>query len=627
MAGKNEESNYQIEHNAEIHSPEGIYDVSVIEDMGDMQRSIYCGDVRSEHVGNQVTLMGWVNRRRDLGDLIFLDIRDRTGMVQVVCDKSRVYRAFQAAQSIRAEYVLCVLGTVAPRISGQVNAQMATGAVEVLADEIRILNTAKTPPFYIADEASADELLRMKYRYLDIRRRPLQKSLEMHHKTALSIRNYLSQEGYWEIETPMMTRSTPEGARDFLVPSRLEPGKFYALAQSPQLFKQLLMVGGVDKYYQIVKCFRDEDFRADRQPEFTQVDIELSFVTEELVWAMVEGLLKRVWQDVLGRELETPFPRLCYKEAMSRFGSDKPDTRFGMEIADVTRVFSQSGFVVFKSVIESGGVLKAICVPGQGGMSRQEIEHLTQRAKTYGAKGLVSIAFAQDGLRSPLKKHLTPQQIDELRFVTGAGDGDMVLLVADSFDNAVTVLGRLRLELGQRLGMIASDRQNFVWITEFPLFQKNEDTNEWEAAHHPFTCPYAEDIKKLFEPASQEQKGEIRARMYDLVLNGVELASGSIRIHKRELQERVFELLGLSPEDYREKFGFLLDAFQYGAPPHGGIAFGLDRLVMIMAGLDSIRDVIAFPKTASGSCPMTEAPAAVDEEQLKRVGLGLIKKT
>lgn len=604
----------------------GYYCETPLDDMGDLKRTMYCGEVRPSHVGREITLMGWVNRRRDLGDLIFIDLRDRTGLVQVVSDSGRSPDAFRVAETVRSEYVLAVVGTVAYRIEGQANPDMATGAVEILAKEIRVLNSAKIPPLDIRDEAEADELLRLKYRYLDLRRAPMQRNLEMHHRVAVSVRNYMSEEGYWEIETPMMTRSTPEGARDFLVPSRTDPGKFYALAQSPQLFKQLLMVAGVDKYFQIVKCFRDEDLRADRQPEFTQLDIELSFATEETVFEMVEGLVKRVWMDVLGVELETPFRRLTYGEAMSRFGSDKPDTRFGMEIADVSSALSGSSFGVFKNVLESGGTIRAIVVPNRAGMSRQEIDNLTVRAKTHGAKGLVTIAYLPGEIKSSVKKYLTQEEFDEVKALTRASDGDMVLVVADTSDVALTVLGRLRLELGHKLGLIPKNKFNFLWVTEFPLLKRNEETGEWEAAHHPFTSPLASDLDKLNGSLSDEDKGQIRARMYDLVMNGVELASGSIRIHRRDLQEKVFRLLGLSQEEAKLKFGFLLDAFDYGAPPHGGIAFGFDRLIMLMVGLDTIRDVIAFPKTTSGSCPLTEAPATVNDRQLADLGLQLVPK-
>jgi len=602
-----------------------------ISDLGNLRRTHYCGQVGLSDVGKTVTLLGWVNRRRDLGELIFIDMRDRTGLVQVVCNRAASAEAFRVAEAVRSEYVLAVIGTVAARAEGQINRDMATGSIEVVAQEIRILNTAKTPPIYIRDEAEQDELLRLKYRYLDLRRVPMQRNLEFHHKTSMAVRNYLSEQGYWEIETPMMTRSTPEGARDFLVPSRLDPGKFYALAQSPQLFKQLLMVGGTDKYFQIVRCFRDEDLRADRQPEFTQIDIESSFATEETVWELVEGLMKRLWKDVMNQELETPFPRLTYDEAMSRFGSDKPDTRFGMEIQDVTPVFKNTAFGVFRSTVESGGTLRAICLPGQAGVSRHEVDALTVRAKTHGAKGLVTVAYHEGDIKSAIKKYLTEDEISGLKQAVGANDGDMVLIVADAFETAVTVLGRLRLEMANKLGLIPKDKFNFLWITKFPLLKRNEETGEWEAAHHPFTSPMAEDALTLLRTEAPEAlpddvKAHIYARMYDLVMNGVELASGSIRIHRRDLQEKVFRLLGLSNEEARNKFGFLLDAFEYGAPPHGGIAFGLDRLVMLMAGCDTIRDVIAFPKTSSGTCPLTDAPAPVDDKQLADLGLARIDR-
>ncbi len=593
--------------------------------MGDLVRTMCCGEVRSGHVGKKVTLMGWVNRRRDLGDLVFIDLRDRTGLVQVVTDPGRSPEAFQAARQVRSEYVLAIVGFVAHRAEGQANPDMATGDIEIMAEEIRVLNTAKTPPLYVRDEAEVDELFRLKYRYLDLRRPAMQRNLEIHHRTSAAIREYLSQEGYWEVGTPMMTRSTPEGARDFLVPSRQDPGKFYALAQSPQLFKQLLMVGGVDKYFQIVRCFRDEDLRADRQPEFTQVDIELSFATEKAVFSMVEGLVQKVWKDVLGTDLAPPFQKLTYFEAMSRFGSDKPDTRFGMEIVDLGAALKDSSLGVFQNCLRFGGAIKGICVPGQAKMSRQEMETLTERAKIHGAKGLVTIAFIPGDVKSAVKKHLCQQEIQGIRSLLGAGEGDLVLIVADDAERAAAVLGRLRLELARKLGLIPVDRFNFLWVTEIPLFKRNEETGEWEAAHHPFTSPLDEDMAKVTSVAGEEDKGKIRARQYDLVLNGVELASGSIRIHRRDLQEQVFRLLGISKEQARLKFGFLLDAFEYGTPPHGGIAFGLDRLVMLLAGAETIRDVIAFPKTTSGSCPLTEAPAGVDGRQLRDLGLHLLE--
>jgi aspartyl-tRNA synthetase len=594
---------------------------SVLSDLGEARRTAYCGELRAADAGKKVTVMGWVNSRRDLGDLIFIDLRDRTGIVQVVSDAGRSPESYAIADKVRSEYVLAVTGTVQPRRPGSENPDMPTGAIEILAENILILNTAKTPPFYIRDDAGADELLRMKYRYLDLRRPVMQRGLEMYHKVSMVVRQYLSDHGFWDIQTPMMTRSTPEGARDYLVPSRLEHGKFYALAQSPQLFKQLLMVGGIDKYFQIVKCFRDEDLRADRQPEFTQIDIEMSFVGEEDVWALVEGMMKDLWQKVLGMEIKTPFPRLTYHEAMSRFGSDKPDTRFGMEIKDVTSLLSGSEFGVFKSTAEQGGTIRAIAVPGQAGISRQEIDNITTKAKSMGAKGLVTIGYLPGDIKSPVKKYLSEEEIRGIAEATGAKEGDLVLMVADGFDTAVSVLGRLRLDFGQKLGLIPKDRYDFLWITEFPLLKRNEETGEWEAAHHPFTSPMAGDVAKIRPEITDEEKGQIRARMYDLVMNGVELASGSIRIHRRDLQEKVFALLGMSESEARSRFYFLLDAFEYGAPPHGGIAFGLDRLVMLMARLDTIREVIAFPKTASATDPMTEAPAPVDRRQLEELGL------
>lgn len=594
---------------------------SVLSDLGEARRTAYCGELRAADAGKKVTVMGWVNSRRDLGDLIFIDLRDRTGIVQVVSDAGRSPESYATADKVRSEYVLAVTGTVQPRRPGSENPDMPTGAIEILAENILILNTAKTPPFYIRDDARADELLRMKYRYLDLRRPVMQRGLEMYHKVSMVVRQYLSDHGFWDIQTPMMTRSTPEGARDYLVPSRLEHGKFYALAQSPQLFKQLLMVGGIDKYFQIVKCFRDEDLRADRQPEFTQIDIEMSFIGEEDVWALVEGMMKDLWQKVLGMEIKTPFPRLTYREAMSRFGSDKPDTRFGMEIKDVTSLLSGSEFGVFKSTAEQGGTIRAIAVPGQAGISRQEIDNITTKAKSMGAKGLVTIGYLPGDIKSPVKKYLSEEEIRGIAEATGAKEGDLVLMVADGFDTAVSVLGRLRLDFGQKLGLIPKDRYDFLWITEFPLLKRNEETGEWEAAHHPFTSPMAGDVAKIRPEITDEEKGQIRARMYDLVMNGVELASGSIRIHRRDLQEKVFALLGMSESEARSRFYFLLDAFEYGAPPHGGIAFGLDRLVMLMARLDTIREVIAFPKTASATDPMTEAPAPVDRRQLEELGL------
>jgi len=591
-----------------------------LEDLGDLRRTHYCGELRAEHSGQPVVLMGWVRRRRDLGELIFIDLADRTGIIQVVSSRDRSTEAFSAAEQLRAEYVIAVEGTVAKRLPENFNPGLATGEIEVEALRIHILNTAKTPPFYIQDNASADENLRLKYRYLDLRRYPMLRNLELRHRAVKAVRDYLSNLGFWEIETPMMTRSTPEGARDYVVPVRNAPGKFFALAQSPQLFKQLLMVAGVDRYFQINRCFRDEDLRADRQPEFTQIDVEMSFIGEEEVFSLVEGLLSYMWKTVLGVTLRVPFPRMTYREAMTRYGTDKPDMRFGMEIRDVTDAFRGTQFHVIASAIANGGRVKVLVVPGQAGMSRSQLDALVEKARGYGAKGLITLAYLDGEVRSPARKFLSETELGQVRAIAGACAGDLVLCVAGEETPSCEVLGRLRLDLGRTLGMIPEGENAFLWVTEFPLLKRNEDTGEWEAAHHPFTSPVKEDLER-FEEIARIDRGAIRARSYDVVLNGVELASGSIRIHRRDVQEKVFRILGLNEEEARKRFGFLLEAFEYGAPPHGGIAFGMDRLIMMMAGAETIREVIAFPKTSSGTCLMTEAPAPIDREKLEELAL------
>jgi aspartyl-tRNA synthetase len=584
-------------------------------------RTCYCGELREKDAGSKVVLMGWVNRQRDLGELIFIDLRDRTGMVQVVTDHNRTPESFKLAKKVRSEYVLCVSGTVVKRAPGTENPNSPTGMIEVMADDIKVFNRAKTPPFVIRDEAEPDEGLRMRYRYLDLRRLPMLRNLELRHKATLAIRNYLSRKGFWEVETPTMTKSTPEGARDYLVPSRLEPGSFFALAQSPQLFKQLLMVSGVDKYFQLARCYRDEDLRADRQPEFTQIDIEVSFANEDRLFALMEGMMQHLWNEVLGVEIGLPFPRMTRDEAMERYGTDKPDTRFGMEIHDITGVVRESGFLVFRNTVELKGTVRAICAPGCAGMSRQELDLLTAQAKEFGAAGLIHLAYLPGGgAKSPVRKHLSDEEVAGIAQAAGAKEGDLVLIVAGPFEVAVTALGRIRLTLGEKLGLIPEDKYEFLWVTEFPLLERNEEDSRWQAAHHPFTSPVARHAH-LLESDDDTDKARMRARAYDLVLNGVELGSGSVRIHQRELQDKMFRLLGLSAEEVEEKFGFLLEAFEYGAPPHCGIAFGLDRLLMVMVGASTIRDVIAFPKTAKGTCLLTGAPSQVSDEQLKELGL------
>ncbi|AKX94476.1 aspartate--tRNA ligase [Neomoorella thermoacetica] len=587
----------------------------VVEGLAGLHRSHGCGELTAADAGKEVTLMGWVHRRRDHGGLIFIDLRDRSGLVQVVCDP-KSGPAFQKAEEVRNEYVVAVRGLVRRRPEGTVNPKLPTGEIEVVAEEFRLLNRAKTPPFYIDDGIDVDEALRLRYRYLDLRRPEMQRLLYLRYRTTRAIRDFLDARGFWEIETPMLTRSTPEGARDFLVPSRLRPGEFFALPQSPQLFKQILMVAGVERYFQIVRCFRDEDLRADRQPEFTQLDMEMSFVQREDILKLVEELMAYVFRETLGVELALPLPRLTYREAMDRYGSDKPDIRFGMEIVDVSDLVAGCGFKVFAEAVARGGVVRGLCAPGCAGYSRRELDELTRQAAVFGAKGLAWMAVTPEGIRSPIAKFFTSGELEGLVARLAGKPGDLLLFVADTETTAATALGALRLEMGRRLHLYDPEQLAFTWVTEFPLLEYSAEEKRYVAVHHPFTMPMEEDW-----PLLDSDPLRVRALAYDLVLNGVELGGGSIRIHRRDIQEKMFNLLGFTPEAARDKFGFLLDAFEYGTPPHGGIAFGLDRMLMLMARRDTIRDCIPFPKTQSGTCLMTAAPSGVSPEQLQELHL------
>jgi len=567
--------------------------------------------------------MGWAQRCRDHGGLIFIDLRDRTGIVQTVFDPARVQEEFSKAESVRSEYVLAVTGKVEKRPEGTENPNLATGQVEVLATNIRILNTAKTPPFYIEDGVDVEENVRLKYRYLDLRRPEMQRALELKHKAAASAREFLNSRGFWEIETPMLTLSTPEGARDFLVPSRLNPGSFYALPQSPQLLKQLLMVSGIERYYQIVRCFRDEDLRADRQPEFTQIDLEMSFVDIDDVIELIENMIVSIYNATRtsNLDLKPPFPRLSYQEAIDRFGSDKPDIRFGLELVDFTDLAAHCGFNVFSKAAESGGQVKGINAKGCGSLSRREIEDLIAFAAVYKAKGLAYFTATGQGLKSPLTKFFTEEEQKTITERFKAEEGDLLLFVADRPSIVADALGALRLHLAGLIGLIPQDKLQFLWVVDFPLLEYDEGERRFSAMHHPFTSPRDEDLPMLkTDPAS------VRAKAYDLVLNGVEVGGGSIRIHRRDVQEQMFAAIGISPEEARQKFGFLLDAFEYGTPPHGGFAIGFDRLVMLLSGKKTIRDVIAFPKTQSAADLMSGAPNKVSAGQLRdlhiRIDLG-----
>lgn len=587
--------------------------------LGQFMKRTHCnGELNLAHVGEEVILNGWVDTRRDHGGLIFLDLRDRSGIVQVVFSPEVDETAFRQAEKIRNEYVVSIKGQVRKRPEGTENPNLATGDIEVYAYVLQVLNPAKTPPFYLEDGLEVDEVLRLRYRYLDLRRPEMKRNMMLRHKVVKSLRDFLDERGFLEIETPMLTKSTPEGARDYLVPSRLHPGEFYALPQSPQLFKQILMVAGMEKYYQFARCFRDEDLRADRQPEFTQLDMEMSFIDEEDVFSLVEAMLNHAFQQALGRELTVPFPRISYQEAMLKFGSDKPDTRFGLTIEDVTELVRDVEFQVFAKTVSSGGVVRCINAQGCAGFSRKELDDLVNLARSLGAQGMAWIQVTEEGPKSPIAKFFTSDQMNSILSQLKAEAGDLLLFSADTPEVVAKVLGAVRLELGKRLGLIDKEAVNFVWVVDFPLLEWDEEEKRYVAVHHPFTSPKLEDLDLL-----DKDPLKVRARAYDLVLNGTEVGGGSIRIHSRPVQEKMFALLGLSMEDAKEKFGFMLEAFEYGTPPHGGIAFGLDRLIMLMAKRDSIRDVIAFPKTQSASCPLTGAPGSVEERQLRELGLRL----
>ena len=586
-----------------------------------MFRTHNCNELRSDDVEKKVTLCGWVSARRDHGEIIFMDLRDKRGITQIVFDPEKNRKTHEIAHELRDEYCVQIKGVVKRRPEGTVNPKIQTGEIEVDVEEIEVLSRSATPPFEIKDETAVSEDVRLKYRYLDLRRPLMQEKLLIRHKIFKYIFNFLDSQGFLCVETPILTKSTPEGARDFLVPSRLQPGAFYALPQSPQLFKQLLMVAGVEKYFQIAKCFRDEDLRADRQLEFTQLDMEMSFISQEDLFGVCELLFQGLFKEIMKRDVETPFPRMTHEEAMTRYGTDKPDTRFGVLLNDLTEDVRNSDFRIFKEVIGAGGRVIGLSAPGYGNMSRKEIDDLTLFVSEYGAKGLAYFKVEEKGLVSPIAKFFQADVLGRIREKTGARTGDMVFIIADAKDVAYAAMSALRLKVGREKELFDKSAFQFLWVTDFPLFKYNKDEKKWDSEHHPFTSFAEEDMAHL-------EKGDlarIRSRAYDLVLNGWEIGSGSIRIHKRDIQEKIFEVLGIAKEDAKRKFGFLLEAFQYGPPPHGGVAFGIDRVMTLFTGDASIREVIPFPKTQKGICPLTEAPSFVEDIQLRELGIKLRK--
>lgn len=580
--------------------------------MGNWSRDCLCAQLTEQNVGQEVTVMGWVDTRRDLGGLIFIDVRDTSGVIQCVFDSAE-HKDFAKVESLRNEYVVAIRGKVLLRDEETINPNIATGTIEVRATDLKILSAAKTPPFYIEDGVNVREELRLKYRYLDLRRPEMQAKMKMRHQVMQLVRNYFSENGFLEIETPMLAKSTPEGAREYLVPSRIQPHKFYALPQSPQMFKQLLMVSGLDRYFQIVRCFRDEDLRADRQPEFTQIDLEMSFVSPDDVMSVNEKLVQKIFQETWGMDLPVPFRRLTYREAMDRFGSDKPDTRFGLELCEISDLVANTNFKVFASIVKNGGTVRGINVKGGvDKFARRELDALVEYVKQYGAKGMAWISVKENELQSPIVKFFTEEETNAILDRMGAEVGDVLMFVSDVNEDVVfDALGHLRLHLGEKLGLIDHDKLDVLWVTEFPLLEYSAEEKRFVAKHHPFTMPMDEDIQYL-----DSAPGRVRAKAYDLVINGMEAGGGSCRIYNPDLQAKMFDVLGLSHEEAQDKFGFLIEGFQYGTPPHGGMAYGLDRLVMILTKSKSIRDVIAFPKVQSGTCPLTGAPYYVEQKQL-----------